>query len=96
MVDPSRITRDMSFSEADLARANLIRDLTQDLGVNDEGVGVILSLVDQVHGLRKALAEVLRSMDTRSAADAGSSRGEMGPPLDPCLPRGDLRFRSAS
>jgi len=44
------------FSEADVARAGLIRDLQRDLGVNKEGVGVILNLVDQIHGLRWALA----------------------------------------
>ena len=44
------------FSEADLARAGLIRDLQGDLGVNREGVGVILDLVDQIHSLRRALA----------------------------------------
>lgn len=43
------------FSEADLARAALIRDLQSDLGVNAEGVGVILHLVDQIHSLREAL-----------------------------------------
>lgn len=45
-----------TFSEADLARVQLIRDLMDDLGVNQEGVGVVLRLVDQVHGLRSALA----------------------------------------
>ncbi len=55
------------FSEVDLARASLIRDLTRDIGVNHAGVGVILNLLDQVHGLRSALAEVLRSMRERSA-----------------------------
>lgn len=44
------------FSEEDLARAGLIRDLQQDMGVNSEGVGVILDLLDQIHGLRRALA----------------------------------------
>ncbi len=43
------------FSEADLARAHLIRDLSRDLGVNDEGIAVILDLIDQVHGLRRSL-----------------------------------------
>ena len=46
------------FSEADLARARLIRDLQQDMGVNDEAVPIILDLLDQVHGLRQALREV--------------------------------------
>ncbi|QLP96788.1 MAG: hypothetical protein HZY79_04435 [Rhodoblastus sp.] len=51
------------FSDADLARARLIGDLTRDLGVNDEGVGVILHLMDQLHGLRRALAD-LRAAQT--------------------------------
>lgn len=44
-----------SFSDIDVSRAQLIRDLKEDLGVNDEGVGVILRLVDQLYGLRRAL-----------------------------------------
>ena len=47
-----------TFTEADLARAHLVQDLIEDLGVNPEGVGVILRLVDQVHGLRRALADL--------------------------------------
>ncbi len=54
-----------AFSEADLARAKLIRDLTHDMGVNNEGVGVILNLLDQVHSLRKAMADMLPSMRER-------------------------------
>jgi len=46
------------FSEADLARARLIRDLQHDMGVNEEAVPIILDLIDQVHGLRQALREV--------------------------------------
>ncbi|MGH7122586.1 MAG: chaperone modulator CbpM [Acetobacteraceae bacterium] len=44
-----------AFSEADLARAQLIQDLSRDLGINDEGVAVILDLIDQIHGLRRSL-----------------------------------------
>jgi chaperone modulatory protein CbpM len=63
---PTQQAPEPAFSEIDLARVRLIRDLTEDLGVNDAGVGVVLNLVDQVHGLRKALAEVLDSMRERS------------------------------
>jgi chaperone modulatory protein CbpM len=48
------------LSEIDLARAQLIFDLTANLGVNDEGVPVILDLIDQVHGLRRAMRELLK------------------------------------
>ena len=74
---PRGTATELVFSEADLARAQLIRDLKQDLGVNDEGVGVILNLLDQMHGLRKALADMLQSMHERSASpDTGSSIGQ--------------------
>jgi len=43
------------ISEIDAARAVFIRDLKNDMGVNDEGIDVVLHLVDQVHGLRRAL-----------------------------------------
>lgn len=49
------------FSEADVARARLIKDLKHDLGVNDEGIDVILHLIDQMHGLRKTLRDVLQA-----------------------------------
>jgi chaperone modulatory protein CbpM len=55
------------FSEADLARAKLIRDLIDDMGVNAEGVGVALNLLDQLHGLRRAMAEVLKVLHRQSA-----------------------------
>lgn len=50
------------FSEVDIARAQLIHDLHQDLGVNEEGIPVILDLVDQLHGLRRTLREVLAAV----------------------------------
>ncbi|WP_407168792.1 chaperone modulator CbpM [Bradyrhizobium sp. ORS 111] len=59
---PDRTTADISFSETDVARAHLIRDLKADLGVNDEGVDVILHLVDQLHGLRKAFEQLHADM----------------------------------
>ena len=70
---PSGTATGQAFSEADLARAKLIQDLMQDLGVNEEGVGVILNLLDQVHGLRKALAAILQAASKQSTRpDAGS------------------------
>ena len=62
------------FSEADLARARLIRDLKTDMGVNDEGVTVILDLVDQVHGLRRILRELLSAVYAQSEDHAAPHR----------------------
>lgn len=56
------IPRQEEFSEADVARAQLIRDLKDDLGVNDDGVEVILNLLDQIHGLRQSLGELMHAV----------------------------------
>jgi chaperone modulatory protein CbpM len=48
------------FSSMDMARARLIQELKADFGVNDEGVDVILRLLDQLHGLRYALGQLNR------------------------------------
>ena len=55
-----------SFSEMDIARAQLIRDLQVDFGVNDEGVGVILNLVDQLYGMRRTMLELRQAVRTRA------------------------------
>lgn len=59
---PSQDAADLTFSEADVARAQLIRDLTEDLGVNEDGVGVILNLIDQIHGLRRTLGDLVQAV----------------------------------
>ena len=52
----------MNFSDVDLARARLIRDLKTGFGVNDEGIDVILHLMDQFHGLRRALDQLHKDL----------------------------------
>jgi chaperone modulatory protein CbpM len=59
---PDLMSDGPTFTEVEVARARLIQDLTSNLGVNNEGVGVILHLMDQIHGLRRALQEVRDSM----------------------------------
>jgi chaperone modulatory protein CbpM len=61
---PSGSSPELSFSEIDIARARLIRDLQVDFGVNDEGVGVILNLVDQLYGMRRTLMELRHAVRT--------------------------------
>ena len=61
----------LQFSDADLARARLIRDLKLDLGVNDEGVAIILHLLDQLHGLRSLARDIHAIKTTDRARDSG-------------------------
>jgi chaperone modulatory protein CbpM len=60
-VIPTRSVDQLAFTDMDLARAKLIRDLKDNMGVNNEGLGVILHLLDQMHSLRRALAATLES-----------------------------------
>jgi chaperone modulatory protein CbpM len=55
---PRGSTIKLNFSDIDVARARLIRDLQVEFGVNDEGVGVILNLVDQLYGVRRTLRKL--------------------------------------
>jgi chaperone modulatory protein CbpM len=59
------------FSEADLARARLIQDLKLDFGVNDEGIAIVLHLLDQLHGLRCLLRDIHVMDASDRAGDAG-------------------------
>jgi chaperone modulatory protein CbpM len=59
---PDQSSAGMNFSDTDAARARLIRDLKTDFGVNDEGVDVILYLLDQLHGLRRALDQLHKDL----------------------------------
>ena len=51
------------FTDREVARARLIRDLEGDFGVNNEGIDIILHLVDQLHGMRRAFTQLRRDME---------------------------------
>lgn len=56
---PRRTRSGERFREIDRARARLIRELERDIGANEAGIDLILHLMDQLHGARRAL-ELLR------------------------------------
>jgi chaperone modulatory protein CbpM len=59
---PQRSDQGLAFTEMDISRAQLIRDLREDLGVNEEGIAIVLDLIDQMHGLRKSLRELCEAV----------------------------------
>ena len=61
-LSPDEQEGDVVYSERDVARVALINDLRDDLGVNEEGIGVILDLLDQLHGLRGAVGEMVSAL----------------------------------
>ena len=53
------------FDELDVARVRLVRDLRRDLSVPVDTIPVILSLLDQVHGLRRELRSLAEAVDAQ-------------------------------
>ena len=64
---PQRADTEPHFSDADLARARLIQHLKAGMGVNDEGIDVILHLLDQLHGVRQAFEGLHESLGQERA-----------------------------
>jgi chaperone modulatory protein CbpM len=54
------------FDEVDLARIKLINELRRDLEVNDAAVPVVLRLIDQVHGLHRAIGDLHEAIEALS------------------------------
>jgi chaperone modulatory protein CbpM len=59
---PEETSAGRNFSDREVARARLVQNLKSEFGVNDEGIDVILHLLDQLHGLRSALTQLHRDM----------------------------------
>lgn len=61
-VRPARGAEGELFTEIDRARVQLIQELRRDLQVDDEAVPLILSLMDQVYGLRCELRRLVAAI----------------------------------
>jgi len=67
------------FAEIDVARAQLISDLKDDIGVNDEGVAIILDLIDQIHGLRGSLRDLSAALSAQPEAVRRAVAADLAP-----------------
>jgi chaperone modulatory protein CbpM len=56
-VRPETEAGTLVFAEIDLARIQLIRELRDELEVNEAALPVVLNLLDQLYDLRRALRE---------------------------------------
>jgi len=64
LVRPLRAKEGLLFSEIDIARLELVCDLSEDLDLDEIAVGIVLSLVDQLHGARRDLTIVAEVIET--------------------------------
>ncbi len=53
------------FTVADLARIELICDLTEQFDLKEDALGVVLSLIDQLHGVRGELHRVMDAIEAQ-------------------------------
>ncbi len=64
-VTPAETDAGFHFREIDLARLELIRQLNTDMSVNNEAIPIVLSLIDQIHGLRYELKTLARAVEAQ-------------------------------
>ncbi|MEN3975871.1 chaperone modulator CbpM [Emcibacter sp. SYSU 3D8] len=64
-IRPERMEGAPAFSEVDVARVRLVCHLTDQLEIQEDDMPVILSLVDQVYGLRRALRNLSRAVESQ-------------------------------
>jgi len=55
IVTPVHSDRGPVYRQLDLARMELLCDLTEQFDLDDDALGVLISLVDQLHGVRAEL-----------------------------------------
>ncbi|MDQ0313597.1 chaperone modulator CbpM [Amorphus orientalis] len=69
----------LTFTEIDVARVRLVCHLTDELDVGEEAVPVILSLLDQVHGLRGELKRLAGAIERQPETVRDAIRRELEP-----------------
>ncbi len=62
-VKPQRNASGYVFRRIDIARLELLCDLSQDLDLDETALGIVISLIDQLHAARLDLADMTRAMD---------------------------------
>jgi chaperone modulatory protein CbpM len=71
MADAGHQPKEISLLRGRSGAGTLIQDLKVDFGVNDEGIAIVLHLLDQLYGLR-CLVRDIHAMETPDRAkDAG-------------------------
>lgn len=62
-VRPARTADGFEFDDVDQARVSLIRELRRDMMLDDEAMGLVLSLMDQLYAARRMLKSVEHAVE---------------------------------
>lgn len=63
-VRPTATPKGYVFDEVDEARITLIQEMRQEFMVNDEGLELVLSLLDQLYATRRVLQRIEQAMES--------------------------------
>ncbi|HTW53400.1 MAG TPA: chaperone modulator CbpM [Stellaceae bacterium] len=62
---PERRAETWVFHEVDVARVELIVDIRRDFAIDDEAMGLVLGLLDQVYDLRRQMRRLCDAVATQ-------------------------------
>jgi len=63
LVRPQRDDNGIVYRRIDIARIELLCDLSDDLDLDEAALGIVISLIDQLHAARHDLAFMTRAID---------------------------------
>jgi chaperone modulatory protein CbpM len=63
---PERHAETWVFHEVDVARVELILGIRRDFAIDEEAMGLVLGLLDQVYGLRRQMRRLCDAVSTQS------------------------------
>ncbi|PIE14830.1 MAG: hypothetical protein CSA68_09150 [Rhodobacterales bacterium] len=64
-ITPAHSEHGPRYGMADLTRLELICDLSDQFDLQDDAMGVVLSLIDQLHGVRAELRALMQVIDAQ-------------------------------
>ena len=67
LVSPPRSGGRPRFREIDLARMELLCELSDEFDLQEDALGVVISLIDQLHAARRDLRAVAEALDAEPA-----------------------------
>ncbi|SLN37423.1 chaperone modulator CbpM [Roseisalinus antarcticus] len=65
LVRPDRTSRGPVFRQIDVARLTLLCELSDDLEIDETVLGVIVALLDELHGVRQDLRTIARAIEAQ-------------------------------
>ncbi|HUF86128.1 MAG TPA: chaperone modulator CbpM [Thermohalobaculum sp.] len=82
-IAPAEVAGERVFGEAELARLELLCELADDFGLDTEALALVMSLIDQLHGIRHEMRSLAHAIgeqpdEVRARIRAAYLRGRAG------------------